>query len=69
MYWVYSMFCGDGELLRALDGEEQVAGGGGANGDGREAFGDVGVVDAVEIRAFEAEMHEAGLWASRGAMG
>jgi hypothetical protein len=36
-----------GELLRALHGEEQVAGGGGADGDGGEALGDVEVVEAL----------------------
>jgi hypothetical protein len=60
MYWVYSMFCARGGLLRAFEGEEQVAGGGLAHGDGREALGDVGVVDGVEVGALEAEVEEAG---------
>ena len=56
---------GVGELLRALHGEEQVAGAGGADGDGGEAFGDVVVVDGVEVGAFEAEVHKDG-FALRG---
>ena len=53
-------------LLRALLGEQQVACGGLAHGDRRQALGDVVIVQRVQVRALEAQVHEADLGVAGG---